>query len=732
MEDFLEGLNDGQKGAVLHLDTPLLVLAGAGSGKTRVITYKIMYLHRYIGIPIDRILAITFTNKAAKEMKERVKDILKLESEPPWISTFHSISAKILRIEAHHIGYDRNFIIYDDDDKTKTVKEVLEELNIDDNLYSVDKVKDLISQIKQSTEDYTLEFLATNYSLLPQIYERYNEKLALSNAMDFDDIILNVVELFKNNLEILDKWRFKFDYILVDEYQDTNKIQHELLKLIVGDRDCITVVGDPQQCIYTWRGATPENILDFEEDFPNTKIIKLEKNYRSTKKILETANKIIEKSKGRWKKKVLKLWTDKYEGEDIELYKLPDEKLEGAFLVKSIKKFVEKEDRNYSDIAVLIRMSFLSRVIEEFLVKEKIPYQIIGGLKFYERAEIKDLLAFFKFSINPMDSQSFKRIVDIYLKGFGKKSLEKLEILREEQKINYIEALNLYFDNLSKNQKIVVQEFLDIINYISNYGNEHPYRAIKYLYKAIDYQEYIKQKYKKDWEDREGNIKELFVVLNELERKGKTIREFLEETVLSQAQDNLEDNNTVKIMTVHASKGLEFPIVFLPALEDGIFPSGRAIFNHEQLEEERRLFYVAITRAKEKVIMSYSERRTNFKGFLAKTKSSRFLEDIKGNIKVKGLKRGSSRKNTKKIEEKAGSNLNIKSNPFLNPKLNEVNKNKNLSSNKNSVNFKIGELVKHKKFGKGVIKDINQDRATVIFGTEGEKKILLEYLEKFY
>ncbi len=700
--DILEELNKEQREAVTYFSSPLLVLAGAGSGKTRVITYKIIFLIKNLGIPLNRILAITFTNKAAQEMKERVKDALHLDEEPQWISTFHSLSAKIMRIEAEAIGYNKNFVIYDEEDSKKVIKDVLKELDINDEIYKPEKIKSIISQIKQYSDRSILDFYTISMPHLPKILEKYEEHLALSNAMDFDDLLLNVVKLFRENPDILEKWQNRFDYVLVDEYQDTNKIQHEILKMIVGNRDCITVVGDPQQCIYTWRGAHPENILDFEKDFPDTKIIKLERNYRSTGIILDTANRIISRSKGRWREKVLKLWTDKEGGEKPQLVILETDKQEANFISKKIRQLID-EGYKYSDIAVLIRMSYLSRNLEEYMVKYNIPYQIVGGLKFFERAEIKDILAYLRFAFQPKDTQAFKRIINLPARGIGEKTVQKISSFKET---DWLQALNDSYEHLPSRIKVKVQEFLEIIDTVRKYGNEKPSEMARYIFDAIEYENYLMSKYPKDWEDRLANVKELFNALKEVERAGKTLLDFLEESSLSQAQDNIENNNTVKIMTVHASKGLEFPVVFIAGLEEGIFPSGKSFEDMEQLEEERRLFYVAVTRAKEKLILTTSKLRPTYTGKYAETKLSRFIEDIKENLKkLTTRKRFSKEKHTEK-------NTPVRS--YIPP----------------SSTFRVGELVKHDVFGKGVIRHLSGNSAKVLFEKVGEKTIRTDFLKR--
>ena len=705
--DILEGLNQEQKKAVQYFSSPLLVLAGAGSGKTRVITHKIMFLVHHLGIPLHRILAITFTNKAAQEMKERVQQALSLEEQPQWISTFHSLSAKILRIEAEKLGYNKDFIIYDEEDSKKVIKDVLKELDISDEIYKVEKVKNTISQIKQYLDTSILDFYSMTMPHLPKIIEKYEEHLALSNAMDFDDLLVNVVKLFKEQPDVLKKWQDKFDYILVDEYQDTNKIQHEILKLLVGDRDCITVVGDPQQCIYTWRGANPENILDFEKDFPNTKIIKLERNYRSTENILETANKIISHAKGRWKEKVLKLWTDKGEGEKPYLVILDSDKQEANFIAKKIKQLISEEGYKYNDFAVLIRMSYLSRNLEEYFMKYNIPYQIVGGLKFFERAEVKDILAYLRFAFQPKDTQAFKRIINLPARGIGEKTIQKIAFFKET---DWLQALNDAYEHLSPKIKVKVQEFLEIIETVRKYGNEKPSEMAKYVYDAIDYENYLASKYPKDWEDRVANINELFNALREVERSGKTFLEFLEESSLAQAQDTIEETNSVKIMTVHASKGLEFPVVFIAGVDEGIFPSGRSFEDPEALEEERRLFYVAVTRAKEKLFITRSRFRTSYSGRPEETKESRFLKNIKKDLKVLTTKKSVSEK-TKVLSSRSKKAVPVTSIPT-------------------PSSFRVGQLVKHDVFGKGVIKQLTGSTAKVLFENVGEKTIKVDFLKR--
>ncbi|ACN99209.1 ATP-dependent DNA helicase PcrA [Sulfurihydrogenibium azorense Az-Fu1] len=696
-DPILDGLNDRQKEAVLHFESPLLVLAGAGSGKTKVITHKIMYLVKSLGIPIHRILAITFTNKAAEEMKERVEKAL--GERPQWVMTFHSFAAKFLRFEAEKVGYDRNFVIYDEDDSKKLIKKVLKDLNLNEELIKPDKVKDYISKIKQedNPEEY-LDLLSFSVPHIRNIYEKYEEDLKNSNAFDFDDLLVKSVKILKNNPEILQRWQNKFDYILVDEYQDTNKVQHQLLKLLVGSRNTITVVGDPAQCIYTWRGAHPENILDFEKDFPGTKIIKLERNYRSTKKILDAANAVISKSKGKWKSKLLTLWTEKEEGEEIRLVALSNEKEEASFIARKIKELSSATD--YKDFAILVRMSFLTRNLEEAMMLNSIPYQIVGGLKFYERAEVKDILSYLRLALNPKDYASFERSLTTPPRGIGEKGLE---VIKSNFVDNWIEALKKSLPHFNQKVKSSIKEYLDLMDYVIENANLNPSKVVKHIFEKIKYEEYLQKEYSKDWEDRVANINELIVALEEIEKSGKTLTEFLEESSLSQAQDNLEDTNKVKIMTVHAAKGLEFNTVFVAGLEDGIFPSGRSFDDPTQLEEERRLFYVAITRAKERLFLTYAKERKSFGNKSVPTKLSQFLKDIKEHVKSQSTSKSASPQHTA---------VKYKTNK---PSDGEI---------------EAGMLVKHQVFGKGVVKSVIGKNAKVLFEKHGEKTIHIDFLEK--
>ncbi|MCX7738884.1 MAG: UvrD-helicase domain-containing protein [Hydrogenothermaceae bacterium] len=682
LEDILHGLNDRQIEAVLYFDSPLLVLAGAGSGKTKVITHKIMYLVKHLGLNINRILAITFTNKAANEMKERVGKVF--GESPPWIMTFHSLCVRILRTEAEKVGFERNFTIYDEEDSKKIIKKVLKNLNIDEEKIKPEKLRDIISKAKQEEDpEELIDLQSISIPMIIEIYRKYQEELKSANALDFDDLLVKSVKLLLKNEDALNRWQGKFDYILVDEYQDTNKIQHRLLKLLVGSKKGLTIVGDPAQCIYTWRGATPENILEFEKSFPDTKVIKLERNYRSTKRILDCANTVISKSSGRWQNKILKLWTDKEGEEEIQLKILPTEKEESSFIAQTIKS----KGYRYSEFAVLVRMSFLTRNLEEAMLRYGIPYQIVGGLKFYERAEIKDILSYLKVAFNPKDFAGFERSITTPPRGIGEKTIQTIS---SYLKVDWIQALSDSTEALSKKAKEEVKKYIKLIEHIREHGNTHPVETVRYLLREINFEDFLKKEYEKDWEDRLQNVEELISALEEVEKTGKSLQDFLEETTLSQAQDTIDENETVKIMTIHAAKGLEFKTVFLAGLEEGIFPSGRAFDDPSQMEEERRLFYVAITRAKEELFLTLSKERHSFSNKPLTAKPSRFLKEIK-----------------EFLQKPATSNQKLS----------------------NSVQFKIGQLVKHDIFGNGVIKSIVRNRAVIIFEKVGEKTIDLSFVK---
>ncbi|MEW6117479.1 MAG: UvrD-helicase domain-containing protein [Nitrospirota bacterium] len=623
----LDDLNPQQREAVEHFGSPLLVLAGAGSGKTKVITHKIAWLIKEKGIKPHRILAITFTKKAAREMQERVEHLLGIR--PKWISTFHAFCVRVLResIGALERGFDRKFLIYDETDSMKVLKDILRAMNRD--MKDADKAKSVISRAKQEYRDNIIDHIARlpfPASSFAPVAGQYQAALEQSNAMDYDDLIYFVVDMFVKKPEMRKMWQDRFDYILVDEYQDTNKIQYTLINLLVGDRGDICVVGDPQQCIYTWRGAHPMNILNFAEDH-TARETKLEINYRSTKKILDIANKIIARADRIWEGKILELSTVRDDEGEVLYTRSYDDTTECSFIAEKIGDLIDA-GYGYGDIAILMRMSFVSRGIEHTFVDYGIPYEIIGGPAFYDRAEIKDILSYLRVIANRRDKAGFDRIINIPPRSIGAQTLEKI---RNNYRIDWIQALR--DTKLAARQRAHADSFAGIIESYTDDIEEKPYTVLMELLRDLHYDDYLLRHYKDDYEDRRGSISELANVLKRIESEGKSFSEFLEENILTQDQDRIGGGDTVKVMTIHAAKGLEFPAVFVMAIEEEIFPSGRALDSAAQLEEERRLFYVAVTRAKERLYLTAASRRMRF-GEVMFSLESRYVDEIRDELKT--------------------------------------------------------------------------------------------------
>lgn len=622
----LDDLNPQQREAVEHFGSPLLVLAGAGSGKTKVITHKIAWLVKEKGIKADRVLAITFTRKAAAEMQERVERLL--GARPKWISTFHAFCVRVLRANIADLekGFDRRFNIYDEHDSLKLLKDVLRSLNLD--IKNAEAAKAVISKAKQEYRDSVIDYIASlpyPASAYAAAAGQYATALQQSNAMDYDDLIYFVVDLFIRKPLIRKHWQERFDYILVDEYQDTNKIQYLLINLLVGKKGAVCVVGDPQQCIYTWRGAHPLNIINFAEDHA-ARQTKLDINYRSTKKILDLANRIIAGADRIWEGKILELSTVRSDEGEVRYERAESGGEECASVAERIRALV-REGYRYSDIAVLMRMSFVSRGIEHTFINYGIPYEIIGGPAFYERAEIKDMLSYLRLITNKKDRAAFDRIINVPPRSIGAKTLLRL---KDNFVTDWIQALK--DTKLSAKQRARADRFIAAITSYGDIIEEKPYVVLMDLLGDLGYAEYLASHYKDDYEDRKGNISELANVLKALEAAGKPFSEFLEDTVLSSDQDRIGNSDSVKVMTIHAAKGLEFSVVFLMALEEEIFPSGRARENPSALEEERRLLYVAITRAKERLYLSSAGYRMRF-GEAMFAPESRYIEELPDEIK---------------------------------------------------------------------------------------------------
>lgn len=617
---YLERLNKQQKQAVFHFESPLLVLAGAGSGKTGVITAKIAYAVKELGYDPNRVLAMTFTKKAANEMKERTEKLLGVK--PRWIQNFHSFCNSILREHINVLGngLTNRFIIYDEDDSLKVLKDTLEKLNMKE--CDSQDVMSLFSRCRQEYATNVELDIRTNYgATYANVFHEYKKHMIEANAVDFDDLVYYTTFILDSVDSIKEKIQKRFDYTFVDEFQDTNKIQYYLLKLLVGDNKGITCVADPQQCIYTWRQANPENVLNYIEDFHPLEI-QLDRNYRSTTKVLDIANTIISVVSEKWKSRILRLWTDKDGGkqEDVAY-----ESYDTCFVENRSIALKIKELGAYSNIAVLVRAHYLSGGLEREFIRNGIPYEIVGGLKFNQRAEIKDLLGYLRIITNPKDKIAFDRVINTPERGLGDKALVSI---RENYKTSWLQACkDTDFKNSKKDS---VNAFLEITGKYSELAEKKPYTAILSIMTDIDYINYLTKKYPKDHEARKENISELINMLCDAENRGLTFMEFMEDSLLGNDKEVTDKENTVKIMTVHAAKGLEFPVVFIPALEEGIFPSALSI-DEASKEEERRLFYVAVTRAKEKLFLSSAAERMKF-GKKMENPASRFVAEIEKNL----------------------------------------------------------------------------------------------------
>jgi DNA helicase-2/ATP-dependent DNA helicase PcrA len=624
----LKGLNQEQKAAVEHVGSPLLLLAGAGSGKTKVLTHKIGYLIKEKGLKPHRILAITFTKKAAQEMAARVERMLSIT--PRSVSTFHSFCVRVLREDIASLGrnFDRKFIIYDQTDTKKTMKEILKRFNIDPK--EADDSQRTLSKAKQTYRGDIVQYILS----LPYPQNRYAEaagayqrELEQSNALDYDDLIHFTTHLFFTRPEILAKWQDRYDFFMVDEFQDTNEIQYSLVKLLSDrNRDNIFVVGDPFQTIYTWRGAVPENILKFSREFGATEM-RLEQNYRSTRKILDVANIVIGKVDRMWADRVLTLRTDKEEEGAVEYRESADHDAENRRIAEKIQELAP--ERSYSDIAVLIRLSFLSRGLESSFMQHGIPYEIVRGQAFYERAEVKDLLCYLRLIANRKDRAAFLRIVNTPSRGIGKKAVAGIGGHFET---DWIQALGAA--RLSRRARGSADTLMGMLSKHGDEVEEKPYTVLMAIIRELGYLEYLKDEYKDDYEDRIENVSELSNVLLSVETEGRPFSEFMEDSLLASDQDRISQEESVKIMTIHAAKGLEWPVVFLPALEEGIFPSERSIMSGAALEEERRLFYVACTRAKEGLYLSSADYRMKF-GRTSRMLPSRYIGEIRGSYRRK-------------------------------------------------------------------------------------------------
>ena len=626
-------LNKEQREAVETVDGPLLVLAGAGSGKTRVLTYRIANLIENHGVAPWSILALTFTNKAAKEMKERTDKLIGIEDSDMWVTTFHSFCVRVLRIDIDRLGYDSRFVIYDEQDQNGIIKDIVSPQIFDEKRMSKGLVRSMISQAKNSGESPERFLLDSGTGMddkLVEIYRAYQKKLKSSNALDFDDLLIKTVELFETCPDVLEKYRKKFRFVLVDEYQDTNAPQYRIIKLICGEHRNICVVGDDDQSIYGWRGADIRNILDFEKDFPGAKVIRLEQNYRSTKAILDCANSVITHNMGRKSKK---LWTAKVGGSPVEFLSVQNERDEAYNIAKTIIDLRRREDRKFNDFAILYRTHAQSRVLESVLVSGfGIPISVIGGTRFYARREIKDLLSYLRLIANPSDDGALKRIINVPKRGIGEATVSAIESLSESMDQSMLITIltpGILPEKISKK----VSRFADLMRDLFAKRYELSLEMLtEYIIDAIGYAQYIVEQGDDNLETRQENIEELLGAMREHEEQitpgSDALQSFLELTALNSDADNIDESDgTVKLMTLHSAKGLEFPVVFMPGMEDDIFPSRRSKENETGIEEERRLCYVGVTRAKERLYLYAAEQRALY-GQTQHNDPSIFLEEM--------------------------------------------------------------------------------------------------------
>lgn len=713
MDNILDKLNPSQQEAVEKTTGPLLVLAGAGSGKTRVLTHRIAYLLQN-GVSPWHILAITFTNKAASEMRERVEGLVSShQARNIWVSTFHAACMRILRREIGALGYDRNFVIYDTADQQTVLKDCLKELDIDDKRYPPRGMAAVISGAKnllQTPRDYQEQGLDYYHQVAADVYQVYQQKLVENNALDFDDLLMLTVQLLQKDEAVLDHYQAKFKYILVDEYQDTNHAQYVLVNLLAKHHRNLCVVGDPNQSIYGWRGADISNILSFERDYPEAQVVRLEENYRSTQTILDAANGVI---KHNHSAKELALFTGLGKGEPIMVEHCDDERAEAFHIVRSIRQGLDK-GRHHREFAVLYRTHAQSRAIEEGLLKAHIPYTIVGGLKFYDRKEIKDLLAYLRLAVNPVDSYSLQRVINTPKRGIGPVSVTRLLTHAASQQLDMHQALAQASVVAGLSTK-VKNGCADLANMYQNLEQQQEYLTVTDLVEQVlqqsGYWEALEAENTVEARTRMENIKEFTSVTGDYDRNNEdgSLADFLAGISLMTDQDTYqEDTNVVSLMSLHTAKGLEFPVVFLPGMEEGVFPHSRSVDDDSELEEERRLCYVGITRAKEELYLTHCWCR-NLYGRRQNNLPSRFIDEIPPYL----LNRPQ--------QSPAATTTWGASN----------HKQRASKKTATAIGYQLGDKVEHQKWGIGVIVSIKGEASdaelTVTFPDQGIKKLMVEY-----
>ena len=723
MNSLLTGLNKEQQQAVQHTEGPLLILAGAGSGKTKVLTVRIAHLLAQ-GINPYEILAITFTNKAAKEMKSRVEGLVGDVANRIWLSTFHSFCAKFLRFEIDSfLGYNSNFTIYDTSDSQAVIKAALKALNLDDKYYPVGAMIAAISDAKNKllfASDFRKQARDFYQQKVADVYEYYERELRKNNALDFDDLLLVAVKLLQSNATVLDKYSHRFRYVMIDEYQDTNHAQYLLAKLLASHWKNIAVVGDADQSIYAWRGADIQNILDFEKDYPNCTSIKLEQNYRSTKIILDAANAVIDNNEGRPEKN---LWTDKIEGAKIQHFTAQSEHEEAAFIGDTIAKKHDIHDVPYGDMAILYRTNAQSRVLEEALIKRALPYMMVGGTKFYDRKEIKDVLAYLRVLYNPFDDLSLLRIINVPKRSIGATTVAKLQdYAREKGTSLFMTLTQLHLiDSIKGKTKEKLEEFgILIFTLVSEMEDKTVLDILESILDRTGYLAQLEESTDPQDQARAENIGELLSVAKDFQdtNPSGTVEDFLEQVALVNDVDSFEQEEAkVTLMTLHAAKGLEFPIVFLCGLEEGLFPHSRTLMNPEEIEEERRLAYVGITRAEKELYISNATTRTVF-GRTSSYLPSRFIDEIPEEL-VDGLR--AKRKVPDDIKRHVPQHMSVTSRPVTKP----------IVRNEVIADWKVGDTAIHSKWGNGKVINVTGEGAgmklTIEFPTQGVRVVMAKF-----
>ncbi|TPR39468.1 DNA helicase PcrA [Apilactobacillus micheneri] len=741
VNDVISGMNNKQKEAVLCTEGPLLIMAGAGSGKTRVLTHRIAYLIEEKQVLPWNILAITFTNKAAREMKERVASLLDYGGNEVWVSTFHALCVRILRSHIDKIGYNRAFTIAGSSEQRTLVKRILKDLNIDPKKNDPRAILSTISNAKNDLKtpaefNESLNHTSPFEEVVGQVYTEYQKRLHNNQALDFDDLIMMTIQLFEEVPEVLDYYQNKFHYIHVDEYQDTNEAQYKLVTMLAKKYKNICVVGDADQSIYGWRGANMNNILNFQNDYKNANTVMLEQNYRSTKNILSAANDVIKNNVSRKEKN---LWTDNDEGDKISYYRGQSEVDEAHFVVTQIKKVIEEKNYSYNDFAILYRTNAQSRIIEETFLKSNIPYSIVGGHKFYDRKEIQDILAYLTLIANPSDSMSLERIINEPKRGIGASSIEKLRVFAQENNWSMLEATkNIELNNtLSNRARTAIDQFGRLMTGLQKIAMENKVTDVtQHILDDSGYLDNLKQSKSLESKARIENIEEFISVTQQFDNNhddndgDESLTDFLADLALVSAQDDVDEQTPqVTLMTLHAAKGLEFPVIFLMGMEEGIFPLSRSLEKEDELEEERRLAYVGITRAQKKLYitnafsrMLYGRRQTN--------PESRFIDEISDNL-IHSENDFSKNNSLRTPFDSARSrrSQNFATQRSYHQPTQKVQKPKGSGADKKSWN--VGDKVQHKAWGTGTVVKVNgtgeDTELDIAFPDQGLKRLLAAF-----